>query len=72
MTPVLIWTPQAREDLLDIYLFIGLDNPDAAERLYPAVQTQVELLSLYPCLGVPNGYCALRRDVDKGCVPCAV
>ena len=23
----LLWTPQAREDLLDVYLTIGLDKP---------------------------------------------
>jgi hypothetical protein len=27
MKPVLLWTPQAREDLLDIYVTIGFDSP---------------------------------------------
>ena len=27
MKPVLLWRPQAREDLLDIYVTIGLENP---------------------------------------------
>lgn len=31
MKPAVLWTPQAREDLLDIYVAIGLDNAAAAE-----------------------------------------
>ena len=38
MKPVLLWTPKAREDLLDIYVTIGFDNPSAAERLYTAIE----------------------------------
>jgi len=52
MNPVLIWTPQALEDLLDIYVTIGFDNPEAAERLYTAVEDRVALLVAYPRLGV--------------------
>ncbi len=48
----LLWTPQAREDLIDIYVFVGADNPSAAERLFDAVQTKVESLAEYPRLGV--------------------
>jgi plasmid stabilization system protein ParE len=33
MKAEVLWPPQARKDLLDIYLTIGLDNPNAAERL---------------------------------------
>ena len=28
MPAKLLWTPQAEEDLLDIYYFIALDNPE--------------------------------------------
>jgi len=31
----LLWSPQAREDLLDIYLTVGLDNKEAAELFTP-------------------------------------
>jgi toxin ParE1/3/4 len=48
----LVWTPQAREDLVDIYTYIGLDNPSAAERLFDAVRAKAELLGDYPRLGV--------------------
>ena len=40
----LVWTPQAREDLIEIYTYIGLDNPSAAERIFDAVQLKAELL----------------------------
>ena len=52
MRPVLLWTPQAREDLLDIYVTIGLDNPSAAERIYTAMEEKATLLVRYPRLGV--------------------
>jgi plasmid stabilization system protein ParE len=38
MKPVLLWTPQAREDLLDIYITIGLESLAAAERLCTALE----------------------------------
>jgi len=48
----LVWTPQAREDLIDIYTCIGLDSPSAAERIFHALETKVKLLTDYPRLGV--------------------
>lgn len=48
----LFWTPQAREDLIEIYIYIGLDNPSAAERIFEAMQAKAESLIDYPRLGV--------------------
>jgi toxin ParE1/3/4 len=48
----LVWTPQAREDLIEIYTYIGLDNPSAAERIFDALQARVELLVDYPRMGM--------------------
>lgn len=48
----LFWTPQAREDLIEIYIYIGLDNPAAAERIFETVQAKAESLRNYPRLGV--------------------
>ncbi|MGD0520104.1 MAG: type II toxin-antitoxin system RelE/ParE family toxin [Terracidiphilus sp.] len=48
----LFWTPQAREDLIEIYIYIGLDNPSAAERIFDAVRAKAESLINYPRLGV--------------------
>jgi toxin ParE1/3/4 len=52
MKPLLLWTPQAREDLLDIYTTIGLDNPSAAERLFTAMEDHADRLVAHPRLGV--------------------
>ena len=52
MKPILLWTPLAQEDLLDIYTTIGLDNPSAAERMYTAFEERVNLLARSPHMGV--------------------
>ena len=52
MRTKLLWTPQAREDLLAIYVTIGFDNPSAAERVYTALEEKANLLIGYPRLGV--------------------
>ena len=51
MAVKLTWRPRAREDLLLIYEFIGLDNPDAAERLLTTIKNKAELLIQYPRMG---------------------
>ena len=56
MSADLLWGPQAREDLLEIYIAIGLDNPDAAERLYTAMEEKANLL-----VGHPRLECAVRN-----------
>ena len=48
----LVWTPQAREDLIEIYTYIALDNPSAAERVFDAVSEKVTLLAQHPRLGI--------------------
>lgn len=52
MKPKVLWRPQAREDLLEIYVAIGLDNPSAAERIYTALEERVVQLVTTPRLGV--------------------
>jgi toxin ParE1/3/4 len=47
-----VWTRLAREDLIEIYTYIGLDNPSAAERIFNAVRAKAELLAEFPRLGV--------------------
>jgi toxin ParE1/3/4 len=48
----LVWTPQAREDLIDIYTYIGFDNPSAAERIFDSLRAKAESLVKLPRLGV--------------------
>jgi len=47
----LIWSPEARKDLLDIYVVIGNDSPAAAERFYTAIENKAEALVRHPRLG---------------------
>ncbi len=51
MVARLIWSPQARKDLLEIYIVIGLDNPLAAERLYTTIEAKADRLRRHPRLG---------------------
>lgn len=52
MAPKLIWTPQARADLIDIYLTIGAEQLAAAERYLTRMEHKAELLVDQPRLGV--------------------
>ena len=60
MKPVLLWTPQAREDLLDIYVTIGSDSPAAADRMYTAFEDRVTLFETSPRMG------ARRPEIAAG------
>jgi plasmid stabilization system protein ParE len=51
MAAELIWSPQSRTDLLNIYVIIGLDNPTVAERLYTAIEAKAEAFVHHPRLG---------------------
>ncbi len=48
----MVWTPQAQEDLLDIYVAIGLDNTAAAERMYTVFEERVSMLAQSPRMGM--------------------
>lgn len=48
----LLWTPQARNDLIEIYTYIGLDNPSAAERIFDSIEAKGWLVADSPRLGV--------------------
>jgi toxin ParE1/3/4 len=45
------WRAGARQDLLDIYVRIGFDNPDAAERFYTTMEARADMLAQHPRLG---------------------
>ena len=52
MATKLVWSNQAREDLLDIYVLIGLEDPAAAERYFDRIDAKIELLQSQPRIGV--------------------
>ncbi len=52
MAIVVEWTRQARQDLLDIYVLIGIEQPAAAERYFNRIEAKVMLLAEHPRLGM--------------------
>jgi plasmid stabilization system protein ParE len=48
----LLWSLQERENLLDIYVAIGMENAEAAERLYSAIKAKAKGLQHFHCSGV--------------------
>jgi toxin ParE1/3/4 len=50
MAAELLWTPRAEDDLLEIYTFIALENPAAADRLLGKLQAGIGLLTHHPRL----------------------
>jgi toxin ParE1/3/4 len=55
------WTSEAREDLLRVYVLIGLEQPAAAERYYDRIEAKARLLADQPRMGVRRP--EIRRDV---------
>jgi toxin ParE1/3/4 len=51
MAAELLWRPQARDDLLDIFEIVGFDDPAAAERILAALQARAATLADHPRLG---------------------
>jgi len=49
-----IWAPEAKRQLSDIWHYIVLDNPAAAERMATRLVAAVEKLSHFPYLGRPG------------------
>ena len=52
MPTELVWSNQARIDLMDIYVMIGLEQPAAAERYFDRIETKCQLLQLQPRMGI--------------------
>jgi toxin ParE1/3/4 len=77
--PRVIRTAQAEEDLIDIWVYIAEDNPDAADALLLDIDEKCELLAGNPAMGqarpdiaselrhFPVGRCLiLYRIIDDG------
>ncbi|MBB5665977.1 type II toxin-antitoxin system RelE/ParE family toxin [Rhizobium leguminosarum] len=47
----LVWLPQALADVRDIYVQVGLEQPQAAERLFDSFERKAKLLIEQPRLG---------------------
>lgn len=55
-----LWTPSARDDLLNIYVTIGRESPLAAERMFERLERRAAQLADHPRLG-PR-----RSDIRPG------
>jgi toxin ParE1/3/4 len=51
MAAELVWRPQALDDLLEIYMMIGLDHPAAADRVFDAIEAKASHLVEHPRMG---------------------
>ena len=60
MPTKLIWSNQARTDLLDIYALIGLEQPASAEHYFDRIEQKARLLQSQPRMGVR------RPDIRPG------
>ena len=61
-----LWSPQARQDLREIYLYLVSDNPDAARVLQQRIKQGVELLRENPHIGRPGRVPGTRELVISG------
>jgi toxin ParE1/3/4 len=52
MPTKLLWSNQARTDLLEIYAMIGLEQSSAAERFFDRIEAKAKLLQSQPRMGV--------------------
>lgn len=48
---VIVITPAAESDLVNIWLYIAQDNPDAADRVFQAAESTFEILAATPRMG---------------------
>ncbi len=67
-TPVLL-RPQAKRDLADHFVFIGLDNVDAAHRFVAAAERTIDPISEMPQMG---GVRSFRNPKLAGVRSCCI
>jgi toxin ParE1/3/4 len=60
MVAGIVWTPLAREDLIELYQIVASDRPLAAESLYDRIEKRIDLLAFQPRSGVS------RDDIRAG------
>jgi addiction module RelE/StbE family toxin len=62
----IIWSPQARDDLVDIYRFISAENPGAARALHDKIVSRLLVLLEKPQIGRPGRVTGTRELVIAG------
>jgi toxin ParE1/3/4 len=61
-----IWSPEARQDLRDIYLYLAAGNPYAARALHERIKQGVQLLHDNPHIGRPGRVPGTRELAISG------
>ncbi len=61
-----VWSPEARQDLREIYLYLAADKPDAARALHKRIKQGVQLLRDNPHIGRPGRVPGTRELVITG------
>jgi toxin ParE1/3/4 len=61
-----IWSPEARQDLRDIYLYLAAENPYAARALHERIKQGVRLLRDNPHIGRPGRVPGTKELVISG------
>jgi toxin ParE1/3/4 len=51
---ILIWSPQAKQDLAALFAYLTEDNPAAAYRITSRIADSVDQLVSYPSIGRPG------------------
>lgn len=62
----IIWSPQARDDLLGFYRYIAADNPGAARALHDRIVSRLFSLLETPQIGRPGRVAGTRELVIAG------
>jgi len=61
-----LWSPEARQDLREIYLYLAAENPIAARALQQRIKQAVALLRENPQIGRPGRLPGTRELVVSG------
>ena len=62
----LIWSPEARDDLIEIFRYVAADNPRAARRLHETIKQGAAVLRDNPYAGRPGRVPGTREWVISG------
>ncbi|MEA3277587.1 MAG: type II toxin-antitoxin system RelE/ParE family toxin [Pseudomonadota bacterium] len=61
-----VWSPEARQDLREIYSYLAAENPYAARTLQQRLKQAVQLLRENPHIGRPGRVADTRELVISG------
>lgn len=59
--PIILITPAAQTDLINIWIYIARDNPEAADRTYQAAEKTFEAIAAMP--GIGTAYWTMRAKL---------